>query len=190
MGSIASVLQWHCDSCGQINPTESVKCLKCGVKRVSSHDGQRAKRLRNNSSENDTEPETNCEDFITEPLDAPVTSTFNSVLLKKTNEPARNDGFQSSETVIQGSDQMLIYALCLSLYVIRSYSIHHIGVGVICCFCVKRMVVRRFGAERDAGVALRALPAAQRVRVLALRRLRPDRASRACLQVGCFTNGS
>ncbi|XP_026736436.1 calpain-D [Trichoplusia ni] len=38
MGSIASVLQWHCQTCGQINPTESVKCLKCGTKRVSSHD--------------------------------------------------------------------------------------------------------------------------------------------------------
>lgn len=38
MGSIASVLQWHCQSCGQINPTESVRCLKCGTKRVSGHD--------------------------------------------------------------------------------------------------------------------------------------------------------
>lgn len=38
MGSIASVLQWHCQTCGQINPTESVKCLKCGTKRVSTHD--------------------------------------------------------------------------------------------------------------------------------------------------------
>lgn len=40
MGSIASVLQWHCQTCGQINPTESVKCLKCGTKRVSSHDSE------------------------------------------------------------------------------------------------------------------------------------------------------
>lgn len=34
MGSIASVLQWHCDSCTSINPTERVTCLRCGKARV------------------------------------------------------------------------------------------------------------------------------------------------------------
>ncbi|KAG6448478.1 hypothetical protein O3G_MSEX005537 [Manduca sexta] len=52
MGSIASVLQWHCQTCGQINPTESVKCLKCGTKRVSSHDsGLSRDNCRDSSSE-------------------------------------------------------------------------------------------------------------------------------------------
>lgn len=46
MGSIASVLQWHCDSCSQINPTESTKCIKCGVRRVlaASHDNNQTSR--------------------------------------------------------------------------------------------------------------------------------------------------
>ncbi|XP_034836385.1 calpain-D [Maniola hyperantus] len=50
MGSIASVLQWHCQACGQINPTESVKCLKCGIKRVSGHDSEISKRYCTDSS--------------------------------------------------------------------------------------------------------------------------------------------
>lgn len=50
MGSIASVLQWHCQTCGQINPTESVKCIKCGTKRVSSHDSGFVKRNCEESS--------------------------------------------------------------------------------------------------------------------------------------------
>ncbi|CAH1634691.1 unnamed protein product [Spodoptera littoralis] len=50
MGSIASVLQWHCQTCGQINPTESVKCLKCGTKRVSSHDSGISKENYRDSS--------------------------------------------------------------------------------------------------------------------------------------------
>lgn len=29
MGSNASVLQWNCDSCSQINPTETPVCIKC-----------------------------------------------------------------------------------------------------------------------------------------------------------------
>lgn len=33
MGAIASVLQWHCSSCSLINPTERVKCIRCGRKR-------------------------------------------------------------------------------------------------------------------------------------------------------------
>ena len=30
MGTIASVLQWNCTSCNLINPTECLKCLRCG----------------------------------------------------------------------------------------------------------------------------------------------------------------
>lgn len=33
MGTIASVLQWSCINCNIINPTESLKCLKCGTVR-------------------------------------------------------------------------------------------------------------------------------------------------------------
>ncbi|CAH4000476.1 unnamed protein product [Pieris brassicae] len=53
MGSIASVLQWHCQACGQINPTESVKCLKCGTKRVSSHDRNLQKQYYTGDSSSD-----------------------------------------------------------------------------------------------------------------------------------------
>ncbi|XP_070171906.1 calpain-D isoform X2 [Polyergus mexicanus] len=44
MGSIASVLQWHCSECALINPTESARCARCGLtrlrsdKRVGGHD--------------------------------------------------------------------------------------------------------------------------------------------------------
>ncbi|KAF4526621.1 hypothetical protein B566_EDAN015390 [Ephemera danica] len=34
MGSIASVLQWHCEKCALINPTERTKCGRCGTPRV------------------------------------------------------------------------------------------------------------------------------------------------------------
>lgn len=50
MGSIASVLQWHCQTCGQINPTESVKCIKCDTKRVSGHDSGISKENYRDSS--------------------------------------------------------------------------------------------------------------------------------------------
>lgn len=36
MGSIASVLQWHCSECSLINPTESAQCARCGLSRVRS----------------------------------------------------------------------------------------------------------------------------------------------------------
>lgn len=36
MGSIASVLQWHCSECYLINPTEATKCARCGLSRVES----------------------------------------------------------------------------------------------------------------------------------------------------------
>lgn len=35
MGTIASVLQWTCQNCNLINPTENLKCLNCGhVRRI------------------------------------------------------------------------------------------------------------------------------------------------------------
>lgn len=36
MGSIASVLQWHCSECALINPTESARCARCGLTRFRS----------------------------------------------------------------------------------------------------------------------------------------------------------
>lgn len=33
MGSIASVLQWHCERCTLINPTERTRCIRCGTHR-------------------------------------------------------------------------------------------------------------------------------------------------------------
>ncbi|XP_012288023.1 calpain-D [Orussus abietinus] len=36
MGSIASVLQWHCSECALINATESASCARCGLSRVAS----------------------------------------------------------------------------------------------------------------------------------------------------------
>lgn len=33
MGSIASVLQWHCNSCSLINPTDRVTCIRCNIHR-------------------------------------------------------------------------------------------------------------------------------------------------------------
>ncbi|RZC33106.1 hypothetical protein BDFB_009862, partial [Asbolus verrucosus] len=37
MGAIASVLQWHCGSCSLINPTEQLKCIRCGTVRQIPH---------------------------------------------------------------------------------------------------------------------------------------------------------
>lgn len=36
MGSIASVLQWHCSECALINPTENARCARCGLTRLRS----------------------------------------------------------------------------------------------------------------------------------------------------------
>lgn len=44
MGSIASVLQWHCSECALINPTESARCARCGLTRIRSD--ERANRGR------------------------------------------------------------------------------------------------------------------------------------------------
>ncbi|KAJ8679634.1 hypothetical protein QAD02_015421 [Eretmocerus hayati] len=38
MGSIASVLQWHCSECSLINPTEAPKCARCGSSRKENND--------------------------------------------------------------------------------------------------------------------------------------------------------
>jgi len=39
MGSIASVLQWHCEQCSLINPTEQLKCLRCGISKNGENIG-------------------------------------------------------------------------------------------------------------------------------------------------------
>ena len=45
MGSIASVLQWHCERCTLINPTERSDCLRCGVARAAESN-KRAEKKR------------------------------------------------------------------------------------------------------------------------------------------------
>ncbi|CAH0388992.1 unnamed protein product [Bemisia tabaci] len=37
MGSIASVLQWNCEKCSSINPTERSSCIRCGELRSVNH---------------------------------------------------------------------------------------------------------------------------------------------------------
>ncbi|CAH2055616.1 unnamed protein product, partial [Iphiclides podalirius] len=81
MGSIASVLQWHCQACGQINPTESVKCLKCGTKRISSHDSGSQKRYFTGDSSSEYASRTEKSGGTTpgsETIAIPTTSNFNS----------------------------------------------------------------------------------------------------------------
>ncbi|XP_068622966.1 calpain-D [Battus philenor] len=80
MGSIASVLQWHCQACGQINPTESVKCLKCGTKRVSSHDSGSQKRYFTGDSSSEYASRTKSGGTTpgSENIVIPTTSNFNS----------------------------------------------------------------------------------------------------------------
>ncbi|XP_038218851.1 calpain-D-like [Zerene cesonia] len=80
MGSIASVLQWHCQACGQINPTESVKCLKCGTKRVSSHDTNLQKQYYTGDSSSDYASRTEKSGGTTpgsEAIVIPTTNNFN-----------------------------------------------------------------------------------------------------------------
>ncbi|XP_076758327.1 calpain-D isoform X1 [Xylocopa sonorina] len=45
MGSIASVLQWHCSECALINPTESTRCARCGLTRFRSDEKANLVRL-------------------------------------------------------------------------------------------------------------------------------------------------
>ncbi|RVE46808.1 hypothetical protein evm_008516 [Chilo suppressalis] len=81
MGSIASVLQWHCQTCGQINPTESVKCLKCGTKRVSGHDSEQSKAfIRGDSSPEHTSRTGKSEGTTpgSEPIVIPAENNLNS----------------------------------------------------------------------------------------------------------------
>lgn len=44
MGVIASVLQWHCEHCSLINPTEQVRCIRCG----------RSREVANTNKDNDS----------------------------------------------------------------------------------------------------------------------------------------
>ncbi|KAI5639006.1 zn-finger in ran binding protein and others domain-containing protein [Phthorimaea operculella] len=81
MGSIASVLQWHCETCGQINPTESVKCLRCGLKRVSSHDSDPSKHNFGGDSSSEYGSRTGKSEGTTpgsEAIPIPLTNHFNS----------------------------------------------------------------------------------------------------------------
>ncbi|OWR46829.1 Calpain-D, partial [Danaus plexippus plexippus] len=81
MGSIASVLQWHCQTCGQINPTESVKCLKCGIKRISGHDSDIQKRYHTGDSSSEYASRTEKSEGTTpgsEAIIIPTTNNFNS----------------------------------------------------------------------------------------------------------------
>ncbi|GLH13074.1 Uncharacterized protein GBIM_17720 [Gryllus bimaculatus] len=50
MGSIASVLQWHCERCTLINPTERTKCVRCGTRRDSLQSGRPSARVRKHSA--------------------------------------------------------------------------------------------------------------------------------------------
>ncbi|XP_020283731.1 calpain-D-like [Pseudomyrmex gracilis] len=50
MGSIASVLQWHCSECALINPTESARCARCGLTRFRSDERASLGRLDRTSS--------------------------------------------------------------------------------------------------------------------------------------------
>ncbi|XP_014473903.1 PREDICTED: calpain-D-like [Dinoponera quadriceps] len=50
MGSIASVLQWHCSECALINPTESARCARCGLTRLRSDERASHGRLATTSS--------------------------------------------------------------------------------------------------------------------------------------------
>ncbi|XP_049878318.1 calpain-D isoform X2 [Pectinophora gossypiella] len=80
MGSIASVLQWHCQTCGQINPTESVKCLRCGLKRVSSHDSGPPKQYFGEDSSPEYGSRTGKSEGTTpgsEPIAIPSTNNLN-----------------------------------------------------------------------------------------------------------------
>ncbi|XP_017877293.1 calpain-D-like [Ceratina calcarata] len=57
MGSIASVLQWHCSECALINPTESTRCARCGITRLSSDEraNTRPRSLSSARGEDDDE---------------------------------------------------------------------------------------------------------------------------------------
>ncbi|XP_047004772.1 LOW QUALITY PROTEIN: calpain-D-like [Schistocerca americana] len=50
MGSIASVLQWHCERCTLINPTERTKCIRCGTNRGETCADNSSAKLRNVSA--------------------------------------------------------------------------------------------------------------------------------------------
>lgn len=46
MGSIASVLQWHCDTCSFINPTERLTCISCGEVRKTRNEKMNSDKNR------------------------------------------------------------------------------------------------------------------------------------------------
>ncbi|XP_033333621.2 calpain-D isoform X1 [Megalopta genalis] len=57
MGSIASVLQWHCSECALINPTESTRCTRCGLTRLRSDEKANFRLNLNFGSEENPEQE-------------------------------------------------------------------------------------------------------------------------------------
>lgn len=68
MGSIASVLQWHCSKCSLINPTESASCARCG-------------QLRR-EYDNNTNPQ---------PASSSSSSSSRSINVKPKSEPSSED---------------------------------------------------------------------------------------------------
>lgn len=50
MGTIASVLQWTCRNCNLINPTECLKCLRCGNQRTLIDGDTRNRNFIKNSN--------------------------------------------------------------------------------------------------------------------------------------------
>lgn len=56
MGTIASVLQWTCRNCNLINPTECLKCLRCGQRRILIDGDTRNRNITENNSNLSDEP--------------------------------------------------------------------------------------------------------------------------------------
>lgn len=50
MGAIASVLQWHCTICSLINPTERIKCIRCGTSRQHFNESSAVPNFNNGSN--------------------------------------------------------------------------------------------------------------------------------------------
>ncbi|CAH2016099.1 unnamed protein product [Acanthoscelides obtectus] len=124
MGTIASVLQWHCTFCSLINPTERQKCIRCGRARVQAP----PKKL------------------------SPTFSTLenrNCTVIKKLKSDFRRESNQltlagdSSETKTQPSDERLKKCLSLpSLQTLKTCEVCHIFYStstVRCILCDRKM---------------------------------------------------
>lgn len=60
MGAIASVLQWHCNNCSLINPTEQLKCIRCGTSRQIYHNKDELNRKIKSDEINSFATSKNC----------------------------------------------------------------------------------------------------------------------------------